>query len=136
MHWSLWFVLITAVYLLVWQFVIFAPRRNIPYDTRSSIPVARKFNAPIARLIWLIHGKPTNFAITLPHPFRRKAIINYARHFCQREHDRHENCHVPILERLGPIPYLLTAGKEAEAVEREPHVALTDFVAIGTPPSA
>jgi hypothetical protein len=100
-------LLALAGYLAWWHFICFAKKRDVPYGQKPTLPVIEKFNAPIPRL--LLGPQSENFAVTVPHPFKRAAVVMYAKHFARAKHRRHEiGGHAAQLERLGPLDYLPT----------------------------
>jgi len=143
----IWAVLVAiAAYCIWWERLFFWGKR--PHDDlHPPLPYVLKFNAPIAMLAGYLAKSTGNYAVTLPHPFKRKCIVFVRRHYIKARHLAHEvDGHGRQICTMGPVDYtftylwhfILRKGTwalhmmEIEAKLREP-AAVNHYPDIGTP---
>jgi len=94
----------------IWWESLYRWGKRPPETMHPPLPYSLKFNAPIAQLArFLAKSTGANYAVTLPHPFRRKAVVFVARHFITGRHLAHEaGGHGYQIATMGPVDYTAT----------------------------
>lgn len=102
--------LILATAYAVWWESLYRWGKRPAADLHPPLPYSIKFNAPIAQLARrLAKSTGTNYAVTLPHPFKRRAVVFVARHFVTGPHLAHEvGGHGYQIATMGPVDYTAT----------------------------
>ncbi len=109
------FVVTLACYCVWWERLYTMPPGERDLHAIPPITVHYRFNAWLPRLILFLRVRDPkrrahmNFAITLPHPFRRAIIVLVARSYIVAEHRAHEAAgHGWQVLLMGPVDYTAT----------------------------
>lgn len=108
MLYALLAVALLAAYFVWWE-SLYRWGKRPPATLHPPMPYSLKFNAPIAQLAAFLAKSTGNYAVTLPHPWRRKAVVFVRWHYITGPHLAHEvGGHGYQICTMGPADYTAT----------------------------